>query len=203
MTRNRTIALVATTALLAGGSPAIASKLITGKDIKNGSIATKDLSKSVREKLNDSQPGATGAQGPKGDTGPRGPQGEQGIPGTAAAQGAQGPQGERGPAGADGRDGRDGRDGQDGTDGTNAVLSTYVVTGSPQGREVDVTCHAGDLLVDVLPTYHQDNGALHVEDIQIGATNPREATVVFASSEADGVAVSTAGIGARGICMDR
>lgn len=68
--------------LLAGTGTATAAKLITGKDIKNGSIAEKDLSKKVQKKLKK-----------VGQQGPAGPQGTQGL------QGTQGPQGDRGPAG--------------------------------------------------------------------------------------------------------
>ncbi len=60
-------------AALAGGGTATAAKLITGQDIKNGSITVKDLSPQLRAKLATSQPaGAKGDPGPKGDTGPKG-----------------------------------------------------------------------------------------------------------------------------------
>jgi hypothetical protein len=50
---------------------ATAGKLITSKQIKNGTITEKDLSKSLRKKLAKAgTPGATGATGAKGDSGP-------------------------------------------------------------------------------------------------------------------------------------
>lgn len=72
------------------GGPAVASdtaraavKQITGKQIKDGSVEAKDLSKAARTSL-------------KGQTGPAGPQGDEGP---AGADGPQGPQGPQGPAG--------------------------------------------------------------------------------------------------------
>lgn len=60
-----------------------ARKLITGKQVKDGSIQTKDLSRKARAAL-------------RGQTGPQGPAGAPGAPGP---QGAQGEKGEQGPPG--------------------------------------------------------------------------------------------------------
>jgi hypothetical protein len=82
--------------LAVGAAGAVARDFITGKDIKNGTVAGKDLTKKVRSKLNkrgtgtagapgqQGPQGAQGAQGPKGDTGATGPQGPQGPQGTNA-----------------------------------------------------------------------------------------------------------------------
>jgi hypothetical protein len=59
---------------LAGAGSATAARLITGKDIKNGSITSKDLSKGVNAQLQ-----RTGQPGPKGDPGPQGDKGANGI----------------------------------------------------------------------------------------------------------------------------
>ena len=72
-------------ALGATGS-ATAAKLVTGKDIRNGTITAKDLSKSLRAQL-----------GLRGPTGPAGAAGAAGAPG---APGAQGAPGQPGPAGS-------------------------------------------------------------------------------------------------------
>jgi len=63
-------------AVLAAGS-AGAAKLITGKQIKNGSIGLTDLSKAAKRALHgaDGAAGSTGPQGPQGATGPQGPAG--------------------------------------------------------------------------------------------------------------------------------
>lgn len=66
---------------VAADSARAAAKLITSKQIKDGTIQTKDMSKSAREAL-------AGQEGPAGPAGPPGP---QGLPG---------PQGEPGPAGS-------------------------------------------------------------------------------------------------------
>jgi len=65
-----------------------AKKLVTSKDIKNGTIKAGDLSKKARRQLS----GRTGAAGPAG------------APGPVGAAGAAGP---AGPRGADGEDGTD------------------------------------------------------------------------------------------------
>lgn len=116
MTRTRTI-IVASLCLFAGaGTPAVASKLLTGKDIRDGSLAERDLNAGVRGKLNASRTGPVGATGPRGLEGVQGPQGARG------ATGPQGEQGEPGNAGLRGSDGTDGRDGQDGRDGRDSTV---------------------------------------------------------------------------------
>lgn len=65
--------------VIAMGGSAVAGSLITGKQIKNGSITKRDLSKSAR-----------GSRGPQGPQGLQGVSGPQGLPG---APGAQGPSG--------------------------------------------------------------------------------------------------------------
>lgn len=77
--RNTTAVLLAFVLgiALGGAGTATAARLITGKDIKNGSITAKDLSKGLRARLG--APGPTGAQGPKGDPGAKGDQGPAGL----------------------------------------------------------------------------------------------------------------------------
>lgn len=74
---------------VASAGTATAARLITGRDIKNGSIAGKDLSSKVRAQL--ASAGTAGAAGPKGDTGAQGLKGDQGPPGPQGDQGARGP----------------------------------------------------------------------------------------------------------------
>lgn len=74
-----TIAVVVTM-LVGAASAGAAAKLITGKQIKNGSITKKDLAKSARPK--------TGPRGPVGPQGQQGEQGPQGVPGPAGSVGA-------------------------------------------------------------------------------------------------------------------
>jgi hypothetical protein len=70
--------------VVATAGTATAAKLLTGKQIKDGSISVKDLSKGVQAQLKKS-----------GRAGPAGPQGAQGAQG---APGPQGPTGDTGPA---------------------------------------------------------------------------------------------------------
>jgi hypothetical protein len=78
--------------VIAMSGSALAASLITSKQIKDGTIQVKDISKTARAQLAVPGPqgpagpagaaGATGAQGDKGETGARG---EQGVPGEAVA----------------------------------------------------------------------------------------------------------------------
>ena len=73
--------------VIATAGTATAAKLITGRQIKDGSISAKDLSKAVRAQLAKSGvPGSKGVQGAKGDAGPPGP--IQGTPASGALTGA-------------------------------------------------------------------------------------------------------------------
>lgn len=77
---------------------AAATKLITGKQIKNSTITEAKLAKAVRRKL-----AKAGSPGPAGATGPAGSPGSAGVPGLmgpAGPAGATGPAGPAGPAGS-------------------------------------------------------------------------------------------------------
>lgn len=74
---------------VATAGTATASKLITGKQIKNGSITREGLSRAIRTQL------ATHAS-----PGPRGEQGPQCSPGAQGVQGLQGEKGDQGEPGA-------------------------------------------------------------------------------------------------------
>jgi hypothetical protein len=65
-------------AIIASAATAGAASLITGRQIKDGSIAAKDLTKAARKQF--AKPGRAGATGREG---PAGPQGAAGIPGPA------------------------------------------------------------------------------------------------------------------------
>jgi hypothetical protein len=65
---------------VATAGTATAARLITGKQIKNGSIARKDLSRAVRAELS-----ASAKPGPQGIQGPQGVKGDQGAPGVVPA----------------------------------------------------------------------------------------------------------------------
>jgi hypothetical protein len=83
--RGMVLAFVLGLAVATAGT-ATAAKLITGKQIKNGSIARKDLSTGVRAELSETaKPGAQGAAGPAGPAGPQGPAGAKGADGVVPA----------------------------------------------------------------------------------------------------------------------
>lgn len=67
--------------VIATAGTAAAARLITGRDIKDGSIASRDLAKSVRAKL-----AKTGARGKQGKQGVQGRPGTRGEPGPATGQ---------------------------------------------------------------------------------------------------------------------
>ena len=79
--------------VLALGGTAVAASVITSKQIKDGTIQTKDISKKAQKALKGKTgstgatgaQGAAGAQGPKGDTGAAGTNGTNGAPGEAVA----------------------------------------------------------------------------------------------------------------------
>jgi collagen triple helix repeat protein len=76
--------------VLAMGGSAVAASVITSKQIKDGTIQTKDLSKKALKALK-GKIGATGATGAPGPAGPQGPQGAQGVQGLKGDTGARGP----------------------------------------------------------------------------------------------------------------
>ena len=102
------VAVAALVAALSGS--AVAASLITSKQIKDGTIQPRDLSKNARAAFKGTS-GPAGPQGPKGDTGDKGEpgaQGQRGDKGDPGAQGAKGDKGEPGLKGADGTDGAPG-----------------------------------------------------------------------------------------------
>jgi hypothetical protein len=86
------VALIAL--ILAMSGSAVAGSLITGAQIKNGTIQLKDINSKARKALR----GKTGPAGPRGATGPTGPAGPAG--GGGGGGGAVGPTGPAGPAGS-------------------------------------------------------------------------------------------------------
>lgn len=110
--------------VVALGGTSYAATLITSADIKDGTVATRDLaagavtSARVRDgslQARDFKPGelADGA----GAAGPRGPEGDAGPAGRPGAAGPQGPKGDAGPVGASGARGDAGPQGPRGETG--------------------------------------------------------------------------------------
>jgi hypothetical protein len=107
---KKTITACAVTALLVGAGTATASKLITGNDIKDGSLTAADIRNGSleshdlrdgevkREDLSDFVRGQLSRRANDGKDGATGPQGPAGNDGASGATGATGP---AGPAGRD------------------------------------------------------------------------------------------------------
>ena len=102
--------VISTLAIVTAGTAAVEA-LITGAQIKDGTVASRDIANGTikRADIADAaaaalrgQRGARGAVGPPGPAGPAGPAGQQGPTGAAGSQGpagAQGPQGVKGDTG--------------------------------------------------------------------------------------------------------
>lgn len=88
MTPSMVVALMALVLASTGGAYA-ASRLISGRDIRNGSIPASKLTRAARQQMR----GLEGPRGAKGPAGPAGPAGAQGPAGSQGPQGAQGPAG--------------------------------------------------------------------------------------------------------------
>ena len=115
------LTLVLTTGALAAkrflitSSAQVAPGVLTGKDIKDGSLSASVLSSAAKAALRGT-PGPAGVQGPVGPAGPVGVAGPRGF------------------TGADGFDGLDGVDGVDGVDGAQGVKGDV----GPQGPQGEV-----------------------------------------------------------------
>lgn len=86
------LAVAFLTLVVAMSGSAVAASLITSKQIQDGTIQVKDISKKARAQLAVAGPqgpagpaGAVGATGAQGETGETGARGEQGVPGEAVA----------------------------------------------------------------------------------------------------------------------
>jgi hypothetical protein len=88
------VAILALVVAMSGS--AVAASLITSKQIKDGTIQVKDISKKARGQL--ATKAAAGTPGPQGPAGPAGEAGAQGPKGDAGAQGEKGTQGAPGEA---------------------------------------------------------------------------------------------------------
>lgn len=109
------------------GTAVAAKRLVTGADIKNGSITRVDLSRSARDALR-------GKKGEAGVTGARGFKGARGAKGAKGSKGAKGVGGVIGIGGAQGGAGTNGRDGAAGTDGTNGAAGANGSPGTVGGQ---------------------------------------------------------------------
>ena len=117
----------------AGTAGAVADRLVTSADIKDGTIQRADLSRLVNKALQ--AKGEAGPTGPQGEAGPTGPQGEAGPTGPQGGVGAVGPMGSRGAGGADGATGPTGTAGPTGATGATGATGTAGTAGRPVQQE--------------------------------------------------------------------
>lgn len=136
--------------LAAGTGGAVAGVMITGKQIKDGTVTSadimdrtlgvSDLSPAARNSLQGA-PGPTGANGPPGATGPAGATGATGTTGPTGGAGPDGPGGPAGPAGPVGPAGPAGPAGPPGPAGKGGLageIVTWTVSYSGSGATPDV-----------------------------------------------------------------
>jgi hypothetical protein len=138
------------------GGSATAAVLITGKNVKDGTLTGKDIKNNSVGSIDvkdgdllakDFKPGQLVAGAP----GPAGPQG---------AQGPQGPKGDKGDPGTPGKDGTNGTNGTNGTDGASATKYWAVIN-------ADGTV---DRSTETLTVVH--TAATGVYDVGFTTTNP-------------------------------
>lgn len=89
---SKLIVIVAAVAVVGGGT-AVAAKLITGKQIKNGTVTGKDLKAKTIGPKHLSAGAVSSLQGPAGEQGPQGEKGDKGEKGETGAAGAAGANG--------------------------------------------------------------------------------------------------------------
>jgi hypothetical protein len=137
------VAAIALFVSLAGTAGGAARALITGADVRDGSLTSQDvanhtlrsadLSRAFVESLR-GRHGEQGPTGPAGTTGPTGPKGDQGPGGAQGLVGPQGVPGVRGPAGPSG-----------GLAGLEYVRSEDVVLAVGEADAAFVACPAGTM----------------------------------------------------------
>lgn len=115
------------------GSAFATQTLLTGKDIKDGTITKADLAPSASAAAKKAKRGPRGARGPQGEQGEQGPlgligpRGERGPAGPTGADGPTGPPGTTGPVGPTGPIGPQGPQGDPG----QALVSDTITGGGP------------------------------------------------------------------------
>lgn len=140
--RTALAVIVAALALIvSAGAGATASLMITGKQIKDGSVTTKDVKnrslkvKDLSAKARNKLRGATGPAGPRGATG---------------ATGATGP---AGPAGPTGLQGLQGVPGLPGVSGFEVITETVSIGGLGASDSVTGTCPADKVAISATAGY--------------------------------------------------
>ena len=114
-------------AAVAGGTAGVQA-LITGAQIKDGTIESRDIDNGTIRRVDIGAAALLSLRGERGRVGPRGPRGAIGASGPSGPQGAAGPQGERGAAGVSGATGAEGAQGAKGDPGSGVHVTGSVAT---------------------------------------------------------------------------
>lgn len=133
---NHATAVAYVALFVALGGTSWAALKITGRNVVDGTLETRDLSKKARAALK----GAIGPQGEDGQQGQAGSQGQAGPQGQIGPQGAVGPQGQTGPKGDTGAKGDTGEKGDTGTVDT----SNFFDKAASDARFLGLTAKADD-----------------------------------------------------------
>lgn len=166
---------------IALGGPAVAAdavssakRMITGKQIKNGSIAMKDLSLKTVTALR----GQTGPAGPQGPAGANGANGADGVPG------AQGPQGEPGTSGGAELTSEQVRDKLLQADGTGSGVdadlldglnsSTFLTTNSNAGGDLSGKFNSLSIAVDAVGSTELATNSVYNQELASNAVQSDE-----------------------------
>lgn len=198
------IILGATALFVALGGPAVAAstissakQLITGKQIKDGSVGIKELSDAAIADLQ----GQVGPQGPAGQTGQTGPQGSAGPAGPQGTQGPSGATGEQGPAGSadtaaqvlaklltvDGQGSSLNADVLDGFDASSFVADTDTPGGALNG-----TYSAPGIVADAIGASQMANNAIGTNEVSLDALGSADINEdAITNSELNNNAVNT------------
>jgi hypothetical protein len=151
------LAGVASALVIAAGGTAGVQALITGAQIKDGTIESRDIENGTIRRADLGAAAISSLRGARGRIGPQGPRGAIGPPGSAGSQGPAGPQGAQGATGATGPTGATGAQGPVGAKGDPG--SGVHVTGSvATAADLPADASEGDAYI-VTATGH-----LHVWD---------------------------------------
>ncbi|MFC7358952.1 collagen-like triple helix repeat-containing protein [Nocardioides astragali] len=141
------VVIAALALIISAGAGATASLMITGKQIKDGSVTTKDVKNRSLKAKDFSAKAKSKLRGPAGPAGPAGPRGATGATGPAGATGLQGLQG------LPGLDGLPGVPGLPGLSGFEIVPATVSIAGFGASDSVTGTCPAGKKAISATAGY--------------------------------------------------
>lgn len=187
-------------AVIAIAGTATAAQLITGAQVKNGTLTLKDFKASDRNKLKGPK-GPGGSQGPAGAQGPAGPQGPAGARGATGSAGPTGLTGGTGPTGRTGATGPTGATGSTGATGPSDAFdleNVGPVTLVGQTQVVSLALPAGTYIFNFQTTViNGTNAPAGLTDItcdtNISGTQNATASVLRDAAQTVGASIGLTG----------